>query len=175
MVNGALKCLRTTLHAIVLALLIVSVATAQYHASSAKPRLYNLSVSSESDFENTPYTFIISYSHPLNKPPDHVCLIIDGKNYTMHEVDSDDKNYTDGKDYYYTLFLEHGVHVFYIKCCVGNITIQTNARAVVVQSILATRHSDLILFLSAVSIVFIVLLVYLILLARKFVKSLKPP
>ncbi|WP_455392492.1 hypothetical protein [[Eubacterium] cellulosolvens] len=58
--------------------------------------------------EENVYNFTVTYLDPNNEPPneDGVILLLDEESLKMKEVDPTDYDYTDGKDYYYTVELE---------------------------------------------------------------------
>jgi hypothetical protein len=73
--------------------------------------------SGDSSHEGNIYTFAITYSDADNDPPnaDGVLLILGNNTYKMQESDPNDTDYSDGKDYYYSLELEDGDYKYKFK------------------------------------------------------------
>jgi hypothetical protein len=70
-------------------------------------------------------TFSVTFTDPNNNPPDEdgVRLYIDSTSYKMEESDPNDTNYTNGKEYEYTIELDEGDYTYYFK--VNNVDNET--------------------------------------------------
>jgi hypothetical protein len=86
--------------------------------------------------EGNTYTFKITYSDPNNRPPNDqgVLLFIGVFTHKMLESDSGDDNYTDGKEYYFTIDLEEGeVQYKYKVTNDKNLTYETDLETITVK------------------------------------------
>ena len=63
----------------------------------------------------TNYTFSFLYVDKDNDIPKFVYLIVDGIKYEMNENDSEDTNFTDGKEYYKVISLNNSNHEYYFQ------------------------------------------------------------
>jgi len=78
-------------------------------------------VSVEPEVGNTEqlYKFMIEYKDRdglMGDAPEYVRVVIDGMPYNMLENDTEDDDYSDGKEYYYETNLEAGTHYHYFEC-----------------------------------------------------------
>ncbi len=70
---------------------------------------------------NTYFNFTVTYHHVKNKAPEKINVRITGINYSMLEVDPNDMNYLDGKDYFFNItHLNIGVHSYQFWASDGN-------------------------------------------------------
>jgi hypothetical protein len=69
---------------------------------------------------NIDYLFTAKYTDLDNDPPGTIMVFIDQMGYEMQELDPSDNNYTDGKDYFFKLVLDHGSYTYYFSADNGN-------------------------------------------------------
>jgi hypothetical protein len=69
---------------------------------------------------NIDYLFTAKYTDLDNDPPGTIMVFIDQMGYEMQELDPSDNNYTDGKDYFFKLVLDHGSYPYYFTADDGN-------------------------------------------------------
>ncbi len=109
--------------------------------------------------EDTEFVFTvrITSAQPVREP---VEVVIEGHPHRMSEVDPQDTNYSDGKDFEYREKFDRGPHVFFFRC--GNQS--TRARTFYVSHTrLIQYHPDLLLAMS----LYLVPLTYIIHLLKK--------
>ncbi|GEM_PF-3154736 len=101
--------------------------------------------------------FTCIYKDADNDPPAGVWVYINGEKHEMGEINPQDTNYTDGKDYMYRCNLGGGTWVYYFEASDGNHTVSTHARTVYIQSssLLGGEHRDLIMAGSILFLVFV--------------------
>jgi len=90
--------------------------------------------------------FTCIYKDADNDTPVGVWVYINGEKHEMSEINPQDTNYTDGKDYMYRCKMGGGTWVYYFEASDGNHTVSTHARTIYIQpfSLLSGEHRDLI-------------------------------
>ena len=126
-----------------------------------------------SSHEGNTYIFKITYSDADNDPPnaDGVILILGNDTYKMKESDVNDTDYSDGKDYYYSLELDDGEYKYQFKVINrDNDLFETDEFPLVVGP--GAKESDeedntLLLLAIVVVVIIIILLLVLFLIKKK--------
>ncbi len=124
------------------------------------------------------YNFTITYTDEDNDPPtqDGILLIIGTDTYEMKESEPDDTNYTDGKQYYYSLELEDGNYTYYFKVTnIDNEVFETDQSPLTVKpegKEKDTEEDYTILIVAVIVILIIVFLLVIFMLVKR--KSTEP-
>lgn len=80
------------------------------YPSNHIPDILNYSLTDIIGGTESIFYYLMTYQDIDNDSPSAVKVYIDSISYNMLEVDSEDSNYSDGKDYYYQTKLSLGVH-----------------------------------------------------------------
>jgi hypothetical protein len=80
------------------------------------PIIVSARVSPGSGDTDDTYRFEATYEDEDNDPPTMIKVYIDGVPYDMAAIDSDDNDYTDGKEYKYETKLSEGAHDYCFYC-----------------------------------------------------------
>ncbi|MEX2681844.1 MAG: hypothetical protein Q6373_009590 [Candidatus Sigynarchaeota archaeon] len=80
------------------------------HVNNFPPRLVSGMVFPANGNQTTLYNYSVVYSDPDNSAPCYVNVSIDGVVFPMMKADPFDDNYTDGSLYYFTRYLQPGLH-----------------------------------------------------------------
>ncbi|MCK5559538.1 MAG: hypothetical protein KAJ51_03050 [Thermoplasmata archaeon] len=85
--------------------------------------LSNLSVQPISGNTSTYFNFTVTYNNIDNKAPTQIIVTIDGIDFSMLEVDPNDVNFLNGKDYFYKKTnLDIGLHTYRLQASDGEKT-----------------------------------------------------
>lgn len=126
---------------------------------NSSPVLRNESISPRNSKVDETVIFKVNYLDMDNDSATYVNLLIDTKSYPMKELDSDDTNYTDGKDFFLKMDFEKGNYLFYFEASDGTNTTTTMVNTFAVGDKYELQwHLDI----AAVLVVFIVLAVFII-------------
>jgi hypothetical protein len=123
------------------------------------------------------YTFKITYSDPNNNPPNDqgVLLFIGVFTHKMLESDLGDDNYTDGKEYYYTIDLEEGEVQYKFKVTNSkNLTYETEMETITVEPEDKPDDDEDESNYFGIAVALIIIIIILLLLYFLFFKSKKP-
>jgi hypothetical protein len=101
-------------------LLIISFASPIFIVSAESPSVTFHNVTPRRGRPNIEYLFTAKYTDLDNDPPSYVKVFIDQVGYEMSELDPSDTNYTDGKDYFFKIVLDHGSYAYYFVADDGN-------------------------------------------------------
>jgi parallel beta-helix repeat protein len=80
--------------------------------NSSGPILTDCQVDPPFGYTANIFNYTVTYNDANNDPPSFMIVSIDGHNYSMMEVDSNDLTFADGKEYYYKIKLIRGNHTF---------------------------------------------------------------
>jgi hypothetical protein len=88
------------------------------------PELSLESVIPTSGYQNTLFTFSVTYTDQDNNPPVQMDVVINGTNYPMEKQNPSDDDYTDGCLYQYLTYLQPAAHnyTYYFNCYDGIFT-----------------------------------------------------
>jgi hypothetical protein len=92
------------------------------------PELSLESVIPTSGYQNTLFTFSVTYTDQDNNPPVQMDVIINGTAYSMEKQNPSDDDYTDGCIYQYLTYLQPAAHnyTYYFYCDDGILTDTTS-------------------------------------------------
>lgn len=115
---GRAECKTSNLKREVLALFFIlliclSIFSTVVTAQNSPPTLTKGTVTPRKSYPNIDYTYTVTYTDSDNDAPAAVRVIIDGESYDMAEVDPQDRNYTDGKDYSFKKVMDEGSYTVY--------------------------------------------------------------
>jgi hypothetical protein len=88
--------------------------------SGSPPTLIKLNVTPRKGRPDIEYLFTTTYIDYDDDPPVSVKVFIDSEGFEMEEVDPQDTNYTDGKDFSFRKILSEGTYTFYYTANDGN-------------------------------------------------------
>lgn len=154
---------------IILILLVFLINLIPYSALSdnSPPVLSRANVTPRKSYPNIDYLFTVTYTDSDNDAPASISVNIDGVDYEMEEVDLQDSNFTDGKDYSYKKVMAEGSYSFYYEANDGNGSeVATNSQTLSVTW--DVGHYDIIHFIEEdvfpglfmlLAVVFIILIV----------------
>lgn len=130
---------RSSLSIFLLFLIVTSTIT----ASNGEPTLTLGKATPGQGLPNTEFTFTVTYTDSENDAPLRVKAVIDQVEYDMLEVNKEDNDYIDGKEYYYKRILDEGTYVVFFRAydVQGNVT-DTNSFNLVAAN--TGGHQDLI-------------------------------
>ncbi len=160
-----MKC--SFLCAVFICILVLSGAICIPVSANSPPTVVYKSCGSTRHMWKNTYLFIVRYSDPDGNAPAYINLVLDNRSYGLTEVDTGDTNYTDGKDYYITLDIKKGVHVYYFIASDGNNETRTPALLLNVGGFFSTQHGDINLILIVLAAIILPPLIYLCLLLRR--------
>ena len=86
------------------------------------PNLTDPGFTPATGYEDTTFTYKVTFNDLDNDTADYVRVFIDGVQYNMTESDLSDTNTTDGKNYSYSTTLSAGSHDYQFTCFDGNAT-----------------------------------------------------
>lgn len=66
------------------------------------------------EYEPTKVVWTVEYMDKDDTPPSFIEVVVDGDHHSMKEMNRSDQNYSDGKVYYYEIYLEPGEHDWYV-------------------------------------------------------------
>jgi flagellar biosynthesis/type III secretory pathway M-ring protein FliF/YscJ len=89
-------------------------------AQDSPPTLTKGNVTPRKSYPNIDYTFTVTYTDHDNEAPTAIRVFIDGESYDMAEVDPQDRNYTDGKDYSFKKVMDEGSYTVYYSADYGS-------------------------------------------------------
>jgi hypothetical protein len=90
------------------------------YAENSPPTLTRANVTPRTGRPNIEYLFTVTYVDPENDVPTKISVYIDQIEYEMVELNPDDTDYADGKDYFVTTVLGEGSYIFYYTTNDGN-------------------------------------------------------
>ena len=123
------------------------------------------SVTPGSGDSDSPFLFTVTVNAE-KRPEGNIEIVIDGKAHPMKEIYLEDRNYSDGKDFYYRDKFKSGAMVYYFKC--GNTT--TNARTLSVTEVERVKwHIDVAFGMS----LFIIPVIYAVIVFRRIERRMK--
>jgi hypothetical protein len=77
---------------------------------------------------STIFSYTVTYTDMNNDSPEYIYVRIDNSTFSMNEVNISDKNYTDGKEYYYNTTLSAGNHTYNFSTSDGRIENYTSTK-----------------------------------------------
>ncbi len=119
------------------------IVTSSITASNGDPTLTVGKATPGQGLPNTEFTFSVTYTDPDNEPPTSVKVVIDQVEYDMQEINTEDDDFSDGKEYYFKKTLEEGTYVVFFRAydAQGNVT-DTNSFNLIAAN--TGGHQDLI-------------------------------
>lgn len=115
--GGIVKALSLSL---IISLFCTSFFSGMVAAQNSAPTLTNGTVTPRKGYPNIDYTYTVTYTDPDDEAPTRVRVFIDGESYDMAEVDPQDKNHTDGKDYSFKKVMDEGSYTVYYSADDGH-------------------------------------------------------
>lgn len=140
--------------------------------AAAEPELSRYSVTPRAGEPDDTFVFLVTYNDPENTPPEYIWLKIDNKKYTLTPVNTDDNNYTDGKDYMGKTKLSEGIHIYYFEASDGNNSINTLAFTLDVKSEDEFAHLDVVYAILFATFIILIPIIYGAYQFRKLVRNL---
>jgi hypothetical protein len=119
------------------------------------------------------FLFLVTYSDSKNTPPEYVKLIVGDKEYTLTPVNSDDDNYTDGKDYMVRTKLPKGTHIYYFQASDGNTVETSSATTIQIVENDPYTHLDVAYSLLFATFILLIPICYGLYLLKKIAKSME--
>ncbi len=89
-------------------------------AENSPPTLTGGTVTPRKSYPNIDYLFTVIYTDSDGDTPSNVVVFIDDELYEMVEVDPEDKNITDGKEYKFKKVMGEGSYSIYYRADDGN-------------------------------------------------------
>ena len=124
------------------------------------PRLSRIGISTLPKMFGSELLFKVTYTDADNNPPEKLYLVFDKKEYTMKEVDSSDKNVTDGKDYYVKEYFKKGNYIYYFFVSDGKYNVTTSPTTIIVADEIEW-HFDIAVAISIVLVPVIFIIYFL--------------
>ncbi|MCK4717736.1 MAG: hypothetical protein KAT70_03615 [Thermoplasmata archaeon] len=120
------------------------------------------------------FLFTATYRDADNDTALYVRVVIEGQAYDMIEVNPDDRNYTDGKEYSFRIKMIEGPSAFYFTASDGDHTAHSPVRTLNAEGsgLLSGRHMDLIIWGSLIVPFLLLFLIVALLQVRGMRKSL---
>ncbi|HID72262.1 MAG TPA: hypothetical protein EYP29_05935 [Thermoplasmata archaeon] len=161
----SIKIIRTQLHLfIVLTTLIFSLnfffCEVKAEENQHPPTLTKAAVSESSELFGSTLIFKIRYTDQDNEPPVEIYLVFDKKKYELKELDPDDKNFSDGKDYYVKHYFKKGNYLYYFFASDGKYNVTTTPQTIVVEDEIEW-HFDIAVAISITALPVLLIIYYL--------------
>jgi hypothetical protein len=83
--------------------------------ANSAPKITKFTVTPRRGIPETDFLFTATYTDLDNDAPSGLSVFVDQIEYEMEEVDPQDTNYTDGKDYFLKQVLGKGTYTFYYR------------------------------------------------------------
>jgi hypothetical protein len=153
---------------------VITCTSADGTSSSSGPELIGYSVTPRSGTVEDEFVFLMIYRDHDNREPEYIKLIIDENEYDLDPLSSDDKNFSDGKNYFNKLKLSKGVHIYYFEASNGvNVTISSANTIIVNGEPEEYTHLDVTYSVLFATMVFVIIFIYGIYHLKKLSRSLE--
>ncbi len=120
--------------------------TSMVLAQNSPPTLTKGTVTPRMGRPNIEYLFTVTYTDVDNDRPTSVKVFIDQVDFEMEEVDSTDLNYSDGKEYLFSMVLGEGAYSIYYSADDGNGNV-VNTQSFTLSVTWSVGHYDIIHFI----------------------------
>lgn len=115
-------------------------------AQNTPPTLTKGTVTPRTGRPNIEYLFTVTYTDEDDDVPVSIKVFIDQLDYEMEEVDPTDTNYSDGKEYFFSMVLGEGAYSIYFSADDGNGNV-VNSNSFTLSVTWSVGHYDIIHFI----------------------------
>jgi uncharacterized membrane protein len=115
-------------------------------AQNSPPVLSKGIVTPRTGRPNIDYLFTVTYTDADNDAPASIKVFIDQLDYEMEEVDPTDRNYSDGKEYFFSMVLGEGSYSIYYSADDANGNV-VNSNSFTLSVTWSVGHYDIIHFI----------------------------
>jgi uncharacterized membrane protein len=126
--------------------LLLNSITSLVVAQNTPPTLTKGTVTPRMGRPNIEYLFTVTYTDEDDDVPVSIKVFIDQVDYEMEEVDPTDMNYSDGKEYFFSMVLGEGAYSIYFSADDGNGNV-VNSNSFTLSVTWSVGHYDIIHFI----------------------------
>ena len=173
MMKSRIRCFRSQLKHLFLILSVLTLLLTLFSGGLEAFSISRQSVTPRSGTPDDTFLFLVTYSDSKNTPAEYVQLIVGDNEYTLSPVNTDDDNYTDGKDYMVRTKLPKGTHIFYFQASNGTTVETSSASTIQIAEKDEFTHLDVAYSLLLATLILLIPICYGLYLMKKIANNMK--